>query len=702
MNAKATAGKLLAISALLALPVPCGAVSPLMTQESDALPQSQAFAQAAAAGKLKIHTSRRPEAASPHSEPQALPHWSGSFKFTIGTGAAKETQTYSYTMIGTDPSKGSAMTTVRTIIVPLRLQIACGYDPSFNFSCPLGGVTLDASTDTVAPLNQSVVNNVLASPSFTPSPVYAGGTYLGTTQYADAVQRGNLWDIVSNKARDYHIVLKPEVYATQTVAVPPGSGFFYPDFFTGNTDAILIADFSASDVLDAAVNRIVMQINDPSALVIVMAHNVAGCDNFSCFNGYHDALTDPASGRKWTHIFTTYNDAGSFGGGVDIDTLSHEISEWLNDPFVDNVVPGWGLVGGVTDGCASGDLLEVGDPVDGADLNYVAGGLTWHPQDIVFLPWFEYASTSTSVNGWYTFNNATPSPNQPCSGPGDDAYTTLDFPHAYRTRAFGVNNLTTVVGYYTNRDANFNLTFHGFIYQNGGFTSLDVPGAIATFARAINDGGQIVGDFSDSSNNTHGFLYSRGAFQVLDVPGSVSTVALGISFNGEIVGDWTENNGKIHSVEWSGGTYNSFIPSFAFESGIFGISGSGQKIVGGYDTGDVLLTYAYQGSKGSLAPFTLPLAVAGSDSQTFANGVNDQGDMVGYFNEHGGDFCGEFFCFPNGFVWSGKKQTWVNLIPPDATYVQPVGINDGGIIVGILRDRNGNGIHGVILNPQGQ
>jgi len=45
---------------------------------------------------------------------------------------------------------------------------------------------------------------------------------------------------------------------------------------------------------------------------------------------------------------------------------------------------------------------------------------------------------------------------------------------------------------------------HGFIYDGTTYTTLDVPGAISTYAWGI-DGGNIVGVYSDDSG-THGFL----------------------------------------------------------------------------------------------------------------------------------------------------------------------------------------------------
>ena len=145
-----------------------------------------------------------------HAEPQALPHWNGSFVFTTGANRTATQQTYPYTMVGTDPSGPATTTTVRAILVPLRLEFA-------------DGTVFDASTDITGPLNTSVINNVMNSPQFTPSSVYSGAVNLGNTQYADAVQRGNFWNKLS-KNPDYHVLLKPEVYATQKVVAPAALG----------------------------------------------------------------------------------------------------------------------------------------------------------------------------------------------------------------------------------------------------------------------------------------------------------------------------------------------------------------------------------------------------------------------------------------------------------------------------------------------
>ncbi len=56
---------------------------------------------------------------------------------------------------------------------------------------------------------------------------------------------------------------------------------------------------------------------------------------------------------------------------------------------------------GQVSGCQNN--LEDGDPVTGIAFPVPLNGFTYHPEDLVFLPWFARESPSPSVNGWYTF-----------------------------------------------------------------------------------------------------------------------------------------------------------------------------------------------------------------------------------------------------------------------------------------------------------
>jgi len=83
---------------------------------------------------------------------------------------------------------------------------------------------------------------------------------------------------------------------------------------------------------------------------------------------------------------------GSFS--QDVSALSHEIGEWMDDPFADNLVH-----------CNDNGLMEVGDPLEN-NANYGAfpyslGGFTYNLQSLVFIGYFG-APKATSVHSWYS------------------------------------------------------------------------------------------------------------------------------------------------------------------------------------------------------------------------------------------------------------------------------------------------------------
>lgn len=110
-------------------------------------------------------------------------------------------------------------------------------------------------------------------------------------------------------------------------------------------------------------------------------------------------------------------------------------------------------------------------------------------------------------------------------------------PNCNVTNVFGINNGGQLVGAFS--DVNDHT--HGFVDKNGTFTPLDFPGfpgfLRGTYAHGINNSGQIVGYAWDQLNDTsHGFVYSDGTFTTIDPPGSYATFATSINANGEIVG----------------------------------------------------------------------------------------------------------------------------------------------------------------------
>src|SRR5580692_8075405 len=106
-------------------------------------------------------------------------------------------------------------------------------------------------------------------------------------------------------------------------------------------------------------------------------------------------------------------------------------------------------------------------------------------------------------------------------------YTVINDPLAVdETTANGINDSGQIVGIYTDSSS----TAHGFLYSNETFTTLDDPlGINGTTPIGINAAGEIVGSYLDASDVTHGFLYSNGTYTPLDYPGATGTVATGIN-----------------------------------------------------------------------------------------------------------------------------------------------------------------------------
>jgi hypothetical protein len=143
-----------------------------------------------------------------------------------------------------------------------------------------------------------------------------------------------------------------------------------------------------------------------------------------CVLGYHNSQRPPASTAK-TWIYSAHTEPGTFRNNVilDVQPLSHEVSEWLNDPFVGALAPGFvnlippAVLPGTGGGCIIN--FETGDPLEAppAVFTQVTNGTTYHLQDEVFLPWYLHTSPSFSVNGQYSFQNTFTSFSSLC-GPG--------------------------------------------------------------------------------------------------------------------------------------------------------------------------------------------------------------------------------------------------------------------------------------------
>ncbi len=122
-------------------------------------------------------------------------------------------------------------------------------------------------------------------------------------------------------------------------------------------------------------------------------------------------------------------------------------------------------------------------------------------------------------------------------------YTILDAPGAVSTFVHAINNRGQILGTYVGQNGNS----YAFVYEAGVYTVLAPPdGARGVTGYGINDKDQIVGQVLGSDSAQHGFLYHRGVYTTLDISGAVATYALGINDKGQVVGYYIDSASIRH------------------------------------------------------------------------------------------------------------------------------------------------------------
>jgi hypothetical protein len=133
---------------------------------------------------------------SPDAPTAGLAFFTSSYD-SLGTGLRLP-----FNIVGTDPAIGAAATTVPVVIVPIKVVFQSA------------GVTLDGT---------NIVPAVQNSPIFLTADYTVGSTDLGVTQFGDAVQRGEFWQL-PGFSQNYHVLLgTPSIAPTVTVTVSNSS-----------------------------------------------------------------------------------------------------------------------------------------------------------------------------------------------------------------------------------------------------------------------------------------------------------------------------------------------------------------------------------------------------------------------------------------------------------------------------------------------
>jgi len=338
--------------------------------------------------------------------------------------------TYGYSMVGADPNNcsGSACdVTIEVDITPIIVNV--------------GGLTFDGTSVVPATLASPVfaLNDYGSTPNATNSGFARGGG--GTLSPGNAGSRLQLEDATMRSQfksfGSYHLRFHANLLPAVTINVPSNQGTLLQ-----SGRGVIFADVDigwwSSQIQNLNVNQ------DPTHLPVYLTNSVLLFEGKNIFNccviGYHGVKPTGNGGgptnsngnaKVQTFAWASYVQPGIYAranGGVDwalqdIHALSHEISEWADDPFVNNLVQPWLTPTAPQYGCTG--ILETGDPVvgigfaigtniffQGANPNgsQSADGY-YHPEDEVFLPWFmrtapnsisELTQTTSPNDGRYT------------------------------------------------------------------------------------------------------------------------------------------------------------------------------------------------------------------------------------------------------------------------------------------------------------
>jgi hypothetical protein len=353
----------------------------------------------------------------PLSTDRTIPHWFGT------TANPDDGITYGYSMVGADPNNCSGTacsTTIEADITPVIVHV-----DGLTFS---GNDVLQATLDSP----QFALNDYGTTPAATaagafpntPAMIRGAGGALSPSQAGQQLQLEDATmrsQFNKGASSNYHVILHPNVLPAVTINVPNNQGVLLQ-----SGRGVVFADVNYSWWASQIQN--LESTADPTHLPIYLTNNVLlhiGPDIFNCcVIGFHGTK---ATGYRYgngksngntkmqTFAWASWVQPGIYSrpnGGTDwalqdIHALSHEIAEWGDDPFVDNLVEPWLTPTAPQYGCSN--ILETGDPV--VAIGFAMGTNTfeqgpnpngtqsadgyYHPEDEVFLPWFMRTAPNT-------------------------------------------------------------------------------------------------------------------------------------------------------------------------------------------------------------------------------------------------------------------------------------------------------------------
>jgi uncharacterized membrane protein len=273
----------------------------------------------------------------------------------------------------------------------------------------------------------------------------------------------------------------------------------------------------------------------------------------------------------------------------------------------------------------------------------------------------------------------------------DFRYVRFDFPNAIETLALGINARGDIVGRYGDADG----VTHGFLLHRGVFSSIDVPNASFTAARGINARGDIVGRTIDADGNEHGYLLRDGQFTQIDYPGASITTARGINNAGDITGRHFDQLGRESGFILKDGTFVDVHIPLGFTTDVWMAEDNGRVMVGDAAMRPDFGLHGYvRNGPGDFQLIDFPGLTAPCTAPRW---INQRGDIVGLFAYI--NAIGDCYAEPptHGFLLRQGEYSAIDF--PGSTSTSVLGINDDGTMVGLFNDKKGTA-HGFKAVPK--
>src|SRR5438874_5383788 len=278
---------------------------------------------------------------------------------------------------------------------------------------------------------------------------------------------------------------------------------------------------------------------------------------------------------------------------------------------------------------------------------------------------------------------------QAASSGSIEVITTFDYPGAGNlTLPQKINERGDVVGEFIDSSG----VTRGFVrFSDGSFSDpiVDPNDTVGfTEGRGINNSRTVAGDYATSDGTLHSFFLSGGTFTEYDVPGAVQTNLLSINDAGDFTGGFDpDGSGVFQAFVSVGGTLTSFSVPGAASTFAYEINKSKPLSVGYFIDGSGVLHGYYRDANGALH---FPIDPTGSVG-TVLFGLNDRNFVVGRYADASGATHGLFFVPPNQFSTFDY---------PGSTFTSLNGINDRGFICGLYVDASGIA-HGFLARVRG-